>query len=247
MTRRINEGTEFPSDEAQREAIQAQIKTIAEARGAIEAAMKALPARYPGPPSEAREQTISHLAEKYIEMALASLAYHPPAARNLVVSQISEVNKKAAELFELLERLDPIAVEALHLAMKELDYRPAKQRPFSSAVVDPRPKAIGDIKGRLEVLMDAADRAKIPDTAKDVRGAHRNRAAFEIATVAAELYFQLTNKGPDRSRKGYSFSFFLKDILSALDQKAKVDDLARQACEWWEKDHAETTPSSVEE
>jgi hypothetical protein len=246
MTRPKSEGTEALSDEEQSKAIQAQIKIIAEARDTIQAAMRALPPprEYVKPGElgttvaslyELRDQMICSLAEKYVDMAFASLAYRPPAARHRVESQISEVNIKAAELLELLDRMDPLAVEALHVAMKELNFRPAIKRPMSSAVIDRPPKAVGDIKGRLEVLIDAADRAKIPGTAKAVKGPHQKRTALAIAKAAVSDYYSLTLETPERSKNG--FPVFLAAIFKALDRRHdSVESFAREACEWWESD-----------
>jgi hypothetical protein len=237
MTRRKRESTKVPSNEEQSNAIQARIKTITEARNAIRVAMRALP-----PPSlpdahstAAREQITSHLAEKYLDMAFASLAYRPPSARNLVESQISKVNKKATELFELLEGLDPLGVEALHLAMKELGYRPAKRRLFLSAVIDPPPKAIGDIKGRLEVLIDAADRAEVSDATKSLKGPGQKVDALEIAKAAAADYFELTGRGPTRTYKDSSFVDFLTAIFDALGIQASPGSSAKDVITQWMK------------
>jgi hypothetical protein len=161
MTRRKSEGAEALSDEEQRKAIQAQIKTITEAKDAIQAAMRALPLDGLFRDPIIGEQSLSLRADKYVAMAFASLAYRPPQAKSDIESQISEIKGKANDLLMSLCGLNTLAVDAIHLAMKEGDYPPKERLRMETAamVIDPRPKALGDIMGRLEVLIDAAGRA----------------------------------------------------------------------------------------
>jgi hypothetical protein len=182
-------------------------------RAGVEAVLRALPVPKDClPPSDVREQIISHRAQKYVDLVLESSRQRPALARKEVESQLLQVGRKATELFELLERTDPLVSEALNRAMKEMGFRPAKMRPFSSAAIDPPPKSIGDIKGRLEVLIDAADRARVPATAKGLCGPVRKLHALEIVKAFAEDYRFLTHKAASRSTNTGGFPDFLKAI-----------------------------------
>jgi hypothetical protein len=245
MTRRQSEGAEALSDEAQRKAIQAQIKVITEAKDAIQAAMRALPLDGMFRDPIIGEESLSLRADKYLEMAFASLAHRPPSAKNEVETQISVVNKKAAELLELLERLDPLAVDAIHLGMRELNFRPAIKRPMSSALIDPPPKAIGDIKGRLEVLIDASDIAESPVTAKDAKGRDQKGDALEIAKAAAADYLDLTGRSPKRSYKDSSFVDFLAAIFKALGRCDNPDNFAKKAIKWLDNDRVREDEDAI--
>ncbi len=194
-----------------------------------ETAMRALPL---ASPSDSREIVIPFLAEEYAIMAFGFLSSVPPPARKDIESQLSKIEKQADELRINLERLKAPAVDALHLAMKDGHDRPAMR-----LKIDPRPKALGDIMGRLETLIDAARRATIPSTAKGVRGQDRKSDALEIAKAAAKDYRFLTGKAPDRSKNKNGFPDFLAAIFKALDRRGdSVENLARKACEWWKKD-----------
>ena len=181
-------------------------------------------------PPAVREQIISHLAEKYVDMAIAP---DPPPAKGDIESQFAIIKTQATDLLMNLERLKTPAVAALNLAIGEGSYPPPRRVAFSTAamVIDRRPKVLGDIMGRLEVLIDAVSRAEVP-MAKDVRGRHRNSNALEIAKAAASDYSCLTCESPSRSYKS-GFAEFLAAIFKALGMGHSVETYARQACEWW--------------
>ena len=105
----------------------------------------------------------------------------------------------------------------------------------AAMVIDSRPKALGDIMGRLEVLIDAISRAEVP-SAKTVKGPHRKLDALQIAKAAARDYNFLTRTMPNRSENRGGFPDFLAAILTALERHESVENLARQACEWWNSD-----------
>jgi hypothetical protein len=146
MTSRKNEGAEPLYDEERSKAIHDQIKIITEARGAIEAAMRNLPWS-----ERDRETIVPLLSERYMDLAKFSAA---PQAKSDIESQISEIREQATVLLMNLCGLNTLAVDAIHLAMKEGDYPPKERLLTETAamVFDPRPKALGDIMGRLEVL-----------------------------------------------------------------------------------------------
>jgi hypothetical protein len=200
-------------------------------RAGVEAALRALPVPKdcPPPPAE-RELIISHCAQRYLDLLLESSRQRLPLAKKEVETQLLQVGRKATELFEFLERTDPLVSEALNRAMKEMGFRPAKRRPFSSAAIDPPPKSIGDIKGRLEVLIDAADTASVPATAKGLCGPVRKLHALETAKAAAEDYQFLTRETPSRSKNKGGFLDFLSSIFKALGiEGVSVDNVSKQA------------------
>jgi hypothetical protein len=190
--------------------------------------------------SEVRELIISSLAEKYVDMPYAFFRDSvPPPAKRDIETQLSEIKERATDLLMNLCGLDPLAVDAIHLAMKEGDYPPKERLLMETAamVVDPRPKALGDIMGRLEVLIDAAGRARVPASAKSHKGPNQKKDALEIAKAAATDYLVLTHRLPNRSYKDSSFVDFLAAIFNALGRRSdSVDNLARKAIKWLEND-----------
>jgi hypothetical protein len=218
--------------------------------------MRALPLL----PSDIYEGSIPLLAEEYVDMAFTFSRSAPPPTRKSVESQLSQIKGQAAELLMNLARLKEPAVEALHLVMGEGNHPPAVRLVMSTAVMkfDPRPRALGDIMGRLETLVDAASRAKVPTTTKDLRGRDRKVDALEIAKAAAKHYHFLTGKPPSRSKNRGSFPDFLSAIFEALDRHDdSVENLAKQASDWRHKgrpledqaylEKLMTTPVRVEE
>jgi hypothetical protein len=63
-------------------------------------------------PPDVREQIISHLAEKYVDMARAS---DTPPAKGEIESQFAKIKAQATELLLNLARLREPAIDALHL------------------------------------------------------------------------------------------------------------------------------------
>jgi hypothetical protein len=203
------------------------------------------PPSYVLTPPDVREQIIAHLAEKYVDMARASDA---SPAKSDIESQFAVIKAKATELLLSLERLNMSAVAALNLAMGKGSYPPLRRVAVSTAtmVIDPRPKALGDIMGRLEVLIDAASQAELP-TAKSVRGRQRKSDALETAKAAARDYNFLTCLAPNRSKNKDGFLDFLAAIFKALNRlNDSVDNLAKQACEWWRNDCAREDRAELE-
>jgi hypothetical protein len=200
-------------------------------RAGVEAVLRALPVPKDCPPQHAeREQIISHCAQKYLDLLLKSSRQRRALARKEVETQLLQIGRQATELFERLEMADPLTSEALNLEMKEMGFRPTTWRPFSSAVIDTPPRSIGDIKGRLEVLIDASARAQVPAAAKSLRGPVRKSDALEIAESARDDYRFLTRKTPSRSKNKEGFLDFLSSIFKALGiDGVSVDNLAKQA------------------
>jgi hypothetical protein len=176
-------------------------------------------------PSEVREQIISHLAEKYVDMRRDS---DPSPAKGDIESQFAAVEEQARALLTRLYRLKTPAIDALNRAIAESAPPP----------IDPRPKALGDIQGRLAVLIEAASRAEVP-TAKSQRGPALKSDALAIAKAAVRDYYHLTSKRPDRGKSGY-FAF-LAAIFKALGRPKddSVEGLGRRAIKWFESGDAE--------
>jgi hypothetical protein len=119
---------------------------------------------------------------------------------------------------------------------------------MSNATIDPRPKALGDIMGRLEALIDAADIAEIPGAAKDHKGPDRKLDALEIAKTAARDYHFLTGNLPNRRKNKGGFPDFLDAILTALNRPDdSLESLARKACEWYENGRVRDDLAYIEE
>jgi hypothetical protein len=206
----------------------------------VEAAMRALLLASPSGfrfHREAREAVIPQLAEKYEEMAFRFLRSAPPPARKDIEMEFLNIKEKATQLLLDLASLKEPSVEALHLAMKEGVHPPAKMVHWSTATMkfDRRPKALGDIMGRLETLVDAAHRAVPLTTAKTKKGPDQKVDTLEIAKRAANDYRFLTSEPPDRSKNG--FPVFLAAIFKAFDRPHdSVGNFARKACDWWKED-----------
>jgi hypothetical protein len=225
-----------------RKAVQKDVKQLDDAtiklirRNVEDAMRKVLAGR---PRDDVRESCIPSLADKYVEMASNFLSSTPPPTKKKIQSQLSEIEGQATELLESLAGLEGPAVEAVHSAMKEGDHPPAKRViNYTGAMqFDSRPLAIGDIMGRLETLIDATRRAKIPHQAKDKHGPDRKVDALQIAKAAADDYPYLTGNAPERSRNKPAFPDFLAAIFKALNRRYdSVENLAKQAGQWWKKD-----------
>jgi hypothetical protein len=163
------------------------------------------------------------MAEKY-----ASLSVDYWIGRRIEPQAATEVERNLAAL------KDHVAGAANDLALL--------RSPTLDAVVDAMRGSglptLAQIENLLAGFSDRLRHAKVPASAKDSKG--RAAAADKIASTAAEDYFTLTGKVPNRSGNRNNFSDFLQAIFDALQIKEKASSYLQKAFNNWKARQGDT-------